>query len=229
MRPGQIGQAIRAGRAGHVRIALALAAAGFVLAGCGSANLNNPFSTAPPPQEDIPTISERFDQLFGAKLPTSAALDTADGTEFDCPLVKVRAGASTYAVAPSGQQPVATDLRYQATITRTARDCRRASGQIVARIGIEGRVIAGAAGAPETVTIPLRVAIVQAGVREKVLTTKVYTTTVSMAQGGSVPFSLVGEDLVYTMPRGLTSENYIFYVGFDPQALPPEPKTARRK
>jgi len=52
---------------------------------------------------------------------------------------------------------------------------------------------------------------------------------VSMSEDASVPFSIVGEDLTYTMPPGLTSENYIFYIGFDPQAVTPEPKPSRRK
>ena len=177
MRHKRIGRARVAGNGGHKRIAMALAA--VLLTSCSGATINNPFSTAPPAQEDIPTISERFDQLFGGRGKVS---ETApDGTEVDCPVVKIRAGASTYGVAPPGKQPVASELNYQATITRTARDCRRTpNGQIVARIGIQGRVIAGPAGAPETVEIPVRVAVVQAGVNERVLTTKVYRTTVSM-------------------------------------------------
>jgi len=224
MRHGWIEQAGVAGKAGYKRTTLALAVT-VLLVGC-SATINNPFSTAAPAQEDIPTISERFDQLFGAKKPAET---TADGTELDCPVVKIRAGASTYGVAPPGKQPIASELNYQATITRTARDCRRtAGGQIAARIGIQGRVIAGPAGAPATVEVPVRVAVVQAGVQERVLMTKVYRTTVSMTEGGG-SFSLVGEDLLYNMPGSLTSDSFVLYVGFDPQAITPEPRSSRRK
>ena len=104
---------------------------------------------------------------------------------------------------------------------------RRTGGQITARIGIQGRVIAGPAGSPPTVEIPLRVAVVQGGVQEKTIATKVYRTTVSMTEDGSVPFSLVAEDLVYPVPPGATGDSYIFYIGFDPQALKPEPKARR--
>lgn len=227
MRHGLIRQALGAGRTGHLRVALAIAAASTLLSGCGGTS--NMFST-PPDAEPLPTIGDRFNQLFGRK--SQAVGETApapDGAELDCPVVKIRAGASTYAVATPGKQPAGSDLRYQATITRTARDCTRSSGQIIARIGIQGRVIAGPAGTPATVEIPLRVAVVQAGVHEKVISTKVYRTSVSMSEDASVPFSLVGEDLAYTMPAGLTSDNYVFYIGFDPQALTPEPKSARRK
>jgi hypothetical protein len=221
------GRARVAGRTG--RGAFALALAGGLLSGCSGA-VNNPFSTQTLPSEPLPTISDRFSQLFGGKSQAVGELAAAsDGTELDCPVVKIRAGASTYAVAPPGKEPVASELRYQATITRTARDCRRSSGQIIARIGVQGRIIAGPAGAPATVEIPLRVAVVQAGVNEKVISTKVYRTTVSMSEDTGVPFSIVGEDLTYAMLPGLTSENYIFYIGFDPQAVTPEPKPSRRK
>ena len=215
------------GKPGHKRIALALAATAL-LAGCGGTTFNNPFSTAPPAQEDLPTIMDRFDQLFGRnKAPADPT--SSDGTEFDCPVVKIRAGASTYGVAPPGKQPIASELNYQATVTRTARDCRRVTGgQIAVRIGIQGRVIAGPAGAPAAVEVPVRVAIVQAGVNEKVLSTKVYRTTVQMNDSGSSPFSLVAEDLAYNMPANFTSENYIFYVGFDPQAVTPARPSRRR-
>ena len=225
MRHRRIGQARVAGNGGHKRIAMTFAA--VLLTSCSGATINNPFSTAPPAEEEIPTISERFDQLFGGRGKVS---ETApDGTEVDCPVVKIRAGASTYGVAPPGKQPVASELNYQATITRTARDCRRTSnGQIAARIGIQGRVIAGPAGAPETVEIPVRVAVVQTGVNERVLTTKVYRTTVSMTEAGGA-FSLVGEDLLFNMPAQLTSDSFVLYVGFDPQAVTPQAKPSRRK
>ena len=227
MRDRLIRQALVAGRAGHLRAAFALAAAAAVLSGCGGGS--NIFS-APADSGSIPSISDRYNQLFGSRSQAvGEAPPAADGTELDCPVVKIRAGASTYAVAPPGKQPVASELRYQATITRTARDCTRSSGQIVARIGIQGRVIAGPAGAPATVEIPLRVAVVQTGVHERVIATKVYRTTVSMTEDTSVPFSLVGEDLAYSMPPGATSESYVFYIGFDPQAVTPEAKSARKK
>ncbi|MEA2943795.1 MAG: hypothetical protein QOD09_4324, partial [Bradyrhizobium sp.] len=123
------------------------------------------------------------------------------------------------------KQAVGSDVRYQATITRTARDCNLNAGQITARVGIQGRVIVGPAGAPATVEIPLRVAVVQGGVNEKTITTTVVRTTVSMGEGLSVPFSAVAEDIVYPAVSADINDSYIFYIGFDPQALKPEPKS----
>jgi len=139
--------------------------------------------------------------------------------DMDCPQVAIRAGASTYAVAAPGKQAIGNDVRFQATITKMARDCTKAGGEITARIGIQGRIVVGPAGAPATVEVPLRVAVVQGGVGEKVIATKAYKTTVTMGEDESVPFTLVADDLVYPVPAANVADNYIFYVGFDPQLV----------
>jgi hypothetical protein len=179
------------------------------------------------------SLGDRFKSLFGGKPEEPAAANPPPPSEgapdLNCPPVSIRAGASTYAVAAPGKQPVGNDLRYQVTITRTARDCTRTGGDITGRIGIQGRVIAGPAGAPGSVEIPLRVAVVQGGVQEKTIATKVYRTTVTMSEDGSVPFSLVAEDMVYPAPPAAIGDSYIFYIGFDPQALMPEPKVAVKR
>src|SRR5256714_13237804 len=174
------------------------------------------------------SLTDRFKGLFGGKSDeepaTNAPAVPQDTGDLTCPPVTVRAGASTYAVAAPGKQPVGNDLRFQATISKMARECSVNGGVITARIGIQGRVIAGPAGAPSSVQIPLRVAVVQGGVSEKTIATKAYQTTVSMSEDSSVPFTLVADDLVYPAPTGGVGDSYIFYIGFDPQALKPEPK-----
>jgi hypothetical protein len=177
------------------------------------------------------SITDRFKSLFGGsseekpKAPTEATEDT----DLTCPPVAVRAGASTFKVGAPGKEAAGNDLRYQATISKTARECSINAGQITARIGIQGRVIAGPAGAPPSVQVPVRVAVVQAGIGEKVIATKAYQTTVAMTEDSSVPFVLVAEDLVYPAPTGAAADSYVFYVGFDPQALKPEPKAKPAK
>jgi hypothetical protein len=187
------------------------------------------------------SLTDRFKSLFGGGSsdkpaePAPGAAPGADGaagegqTDLNCPPVSIRAGASTYLVAAPGKEAIGNDVRFQATITKTARDCTRAGGEITARIGIQGRVIAGPAGAPETVQIPLRVAVVQGGVNEKTIATKAYRTTVTMAEDGSVPFTLVADDMVYPVPPAAAADAYIFYIGFDPQALAPEAKAPAKR
>ncbi len=175
------------------------------------------------------SLTDRFKSLFGggkseqpAENPPPAS--TEPQPDETCPPVSIRAGASTYTVAAPGKQPIGNDVRFQVTITKTARECIKAGGEVTAHVGIQGRVIAGPAGAPASVEIPIRIAVVQGGVSEKVIATKAYRTSVAMSEEGSVPFSFVAEDLVYPVPPGATGDSYLFYIGFDPQALAPEPK-----
>ncbi|MBR1156490.1 hypothetical protein [Bradyrhizobium sp. JYMT SZCCT0428] len=210
---------------GDIRL-LRVALAATVVAGLGC-GLAQPASAQ--------SLTDRFKGLFGgtsdepAPAPGAAPKAEEDTGDLTCPEVRVRAGASTYAVAAPGKQPVGNDLRFQATIGKTARQCSLNGGVITARIGIQGRVIAGPAGAPSSVQVPLRVAVVQGGISEKTIATKAYQTTVSMTETGSEPFTLVAEDLVYPVPAPGTSDNYIFYIGFDPQALKPERPAPRKK
>jgi hypothetical protein len=213
-----------AGRVRRLRGALALAVAGTLLSGCGGGSM---FGDSSDPS---PSIGDRFSQLFGSRSQAVGENPPPPvDNELSCPPVRIRPGASTYAVGLPGRPATGTDLRYQASITRTARDCTQNGDQITARIGIQGRVISGPAGSPATVEVPIRVAVVQGGVQERTVTTKVYRTTVSMSAAGNDPFSLVVEDIVYPAPSAATVDSYIFYIGFDPQALTPEPRASRRR
>lgn len=178
------------------------------------------------------SITDRFKSLFGSsekdQAPTVSNGPPVE-SQLTCPSVTVRSGASTYAVGLPGKEASGSDLRYQAVISRTARECNLNTGVISAKIGIQGRIIAGPAGAPTSVDVPLRVAVVQEGVSPKTVFTKAYRTSVSMQPDGSVPFSLVAEDVAYPAPSVSDNDAYVFYVGFDPQALKPEPKARKRK
>ena len=155
------------------------------------------------------SLTDRFKGLFGGKQAKSRRRSSRPSPkpEVNCPQVTIRFGASTYAVAAPGKQAVGNDVRYQASIGKLARECIKAGDEITAHIGIQGRVIAGPAGAPATVEVPLRVAVVQGGIGEKVIATKAYTTTVTMSQDESVPFTFVAEDLVYPAPVGRAGDN----------------------
>ena len=214
------------GRTGALRSLLVITAASLTLAGCGGGSM---FGGSSPSNGGGSSMTDRFTQLFSGKSTEVGAPQSAQNDEnsLTCPSVSIRPGASTYAVGAAGKPAVGNDLSYQATITRTARSCDLINGQISVKIGIQGRVIVGPAGGPDMVMVPLRVAVVQEGVSPKTIATKVFQTSVQLGGIDSVPFSLVGEDLVYPAPTGDAGDSYIFYIGFDPQALKPEPRAAR--
>jgi hypothetical protein len=206
----------------------AAASAAILLAvGCGA------FASAASAQSDSPSLTDRFKSLFGGGSKSDVPIvdPQAPAPDLNCPPVTIRAGASTYLVGTPGKDAVGNDVRFQASITRTSRSCDLEDGQITAKIGIQGRVISGPAGAPETIEVPMRIAVVQGGVNEKTIATKAYRTTVTMTETGSTPFTIIADDVVYPAPPPAIGDAYIFYIGFDPQALTPaaKPKPARKK
>jgi hypothetical protein len=183
-------------------------------------------------QDQSPSFTDKLKGLFGGRKSDDQqppVVDSMPKAELDCPQVAIRAGASTYAIAAPGKQAVGDDVKYQASIIKMARDCTMVDGQITVHIGIQGRVIVGPSGAPPTVEIPLRVAVVQGGVGEKVITTKAFRTTVELGENETVPFTLVTDDVVYPAPAPADADHYIFYVGFDPQLAPEKPARPVRK
>lgn len=208
------------------------AVAAVALTGCGGGSMFGSSSGTGASS----SVGTRFSQLFGSNsqeattTATASTQSTDNSSDLTCPSVQIRFGASTLAVGLPGKPASGSDLRYQGTITRTARDCNLSNGKITARIGIQGRVIVGPAGAPPTVDVPIRVAVVQDGAPEKIIFTKAYRTSVAIAPGElNADFSLVAEDMTYPAPSADANDSYIFYVGFDPAGLKPEAPAKGKK
>jgi hypothetical protein len=150
--------------------------------------------------------------------------------DVNCPPVDVRQGASTLTIGSNGNQS-AMAVRYQGEFTREARDCAVVGGNMVMRIGIQGRVIVGPAGGPGQVEVPLRIAIVQetpGGARP--ITTKFIRIPVMVASNDSNPvFTHVEEGVTFPVPTPTSSlDDYIAYVGFDPFTAQAQDKTKEK-
>ncbi len=178
------------------------------------------------------SLGDRFKDMLGIKSqPEQTAPVSGDQVSvpdnLTCPSVAIRSGASTYAVGVPGKPASGTDLRYQATIRETARECdyNTDTHQIAIKVGIRGRVIVGPAGAPPTVEVPLRVAVVEDGISSKTIATNAYTITVNLSGDEGGAYSFVSDDISYPAPPIAAADRYVFYVGFDPQALKPEPRS----
>jgi len=140
----------------------------------------------------------------------------------------VRTGTATLMIGSKAGEgdPSALDLRYQATIIRTARECRVNSGVMTMKIGIEGRVITGPAGGPGTITVPLRLAVVQEGVNPKTILSKFASVQVEVASAvDRVPFTHIDPEISFPLPQPIANiDAYVVYVGFDPAGAPQEKK-----
>ena len=146
----------------------------------------------------------------------AAAAQPAPSMDENCPSADIRQGASTLAVAAKTQQPTASDLRYQLSITQLARQCALEGPDVRIRVGVQGRVIVGPAGAPSQVEVPLRYAVVREGVEPKTIVSKFRRIPVALPPGSSnVTFTDIEEDLRFPLPSPAELEAYVVYIGFD--------------
>jgi len=187
----------------------------LVLAGCGSANL-------------FGNSSLDFFNTSSKASTSDAAAGNESATDIECPSVMVRTGTATLLIGSKAGEgdPSALDLRYQATIIRTARECRVNSGVMTMKVGIEGRVITGPAGGPGTITVPLRLAVVQEGVNPKTILSKFASVQVEVASAvDRVPFTHIDPEISFPLPQPIANiDAYVVYVGFDPAGAPQEKK-----
>jgi len=193
-----------------------------VLAGCSSIGSS--------PSPNSPSLTDRFTSLFGAS-PAGQEPSKVAGPDpnLDCPTVDVRQGASTIQVNATGKGADAGTLRYQISISRTARECAIAGGTMSMKVGIQGRVILGPVGAPGQVEVPLRLAVVREGVEPKTIWTRFYKLPVAVPAGQSnVPFAYVEENLAFPVPSAGELAAYVVYAGFD-QAVKEAPAKKTKK
>src|SRR5438477_196396 len=76
------------------------------------------------------------------------------------------------------------------------------AGNMTMKVGVQGRVILGPAGAPGVIEVPVRLALVQEGVEPKTIWTKGYRVAVNVPPGQSnVPFVHIEEDITFPLPK----------------------------
>jgi len=111
-----------------------------------------------------------------------------------CPTVDVPDGGAALR-NPPGATGTAASLRSQTTLGRLARECTRLQdGAIRVKVGIEGHVLLGPAGAPGRFDAPLTITLKSSG---KVLVSRSRRVPVTVPPGAAQGlFSVVEDDLV---------------------------------
>src|SRR5215831_15769690 len=231
----------------HRPAAAALLALLLLNAGCGSGSVGSPVTTAAAPAAtppstpaaapaatptsapaatppapsppSTPSFKDRIASFFSGatqKEPQPVANAQPDA---ECPFLDIRQGASTLTIPPTPPDGAneAMSLKYQGTFVRAARDCAVVGGQMVMRVGVQGRIIVGPAGGPGQLDVPLRIAIVSTPLTApKTLVTKLIRIPVAIGPNTSnADFTHIEEGLTFPMPPS-SSDQYIVYIGFDP-------------
>jgi hypothetical protein len=218
-------------RGGRLVVVLA---GGLVVAGCTSGG--SLFgSSSPASAENTSTsgtktsFTDRMSAFFlGSPAPAGTGMAGPTG-DVDCPTMDIRQGASTYSVAAPGQEANATNLRYQASIARASRECAVLGATMTIKVGLQGRVLLGPAGGPGQVDVPVRLALVHEGMQPKTVWTKFYRIPVTVPTGQTnVSFVHIEEDMTVPTPSAAELDDYIIYVGFDPNGIKEPEKRAPR-
>jgi hypothetical protein len=167
--------------------------------------------------QSSPSISDKISRFFAGSSAESGTANTV--SQLYCPFIDIREGASTLSVGPTGDN-AALALKYQGTFVRAARQCAVVNGQMVMKVGVEGRIIVGPAGGPGEVDIPLRIAVVEDTVSgPKPIVSKFIRLPVTVPpDAGFTTFTHIEDALSFPLPPEADLENYTVYIGFDPLA-----------
>jgi hypothetical protein len=206
------------------------------LGGSSTTSSPPPAPAGSPPPSD-PSLKDRVSGFFSGSSATSPQQVSGTREVEDCPLINIRQGASTLTIGPSGNANSgagasddngAMAVKYQGTFARAARECALVGGQLVMKIGVEGRIIIGPAGGPGQIDVPLRIAVVEETTKgTRPIVTKFIRIPVTVASATDNPtFTHVEEGVSFPMPKDLDS--YVVYIGFDPLALQPPAQPAAK-
>lgn len=158
---------------------------------------------------------------------TTAPAHTPDPDDYKkiahCPKVAVRAGTQTHLVTERAKAGAAPKIRFQGTITKTARDCDTGTGNLKMRIGVAGRLLTGPDGGSGTVRLPVRVVALIPPLEQKeaeVLYSKLHEVAVDLPAGRpSVSWAMIDEGVDVKLDKRVK-----VYVGFDTQGEAKKPK-----
>jgi hypothetical protein len=202
-------------------------------------------STTAPAPAPVPAAASSGDRWLPAditnlfagssdKAPQPVAGATPD---VECPYIQIREGASTLIINGAGDN-AAMSLKYEGTFVRAARQCAVVAGQMVMKVGVEGRIVLGPQGGPGQINVPLRIAIVdEKPSSSKTIVTRLIVVPVMVASADDNPiFTHVEDNLSFPLPSPAAElENYIVYIGFDPLAAQaqqrhekPKPRVRRK-
>jgi hypothetical protein len=130
-----------------------------------------------------------------------------------CPPVEIRVGTESLVVYERGHEGDEGAVRFQASLSKTARECHSDGDTMTMKVGIIGRLIAGPKGGAGNFTVPVRVAVV-----------KQHGATVLFSQMQKAPVSLseptFASDYTYvfdnvTFKIAPDDRDLVVYVGYD--------------
>lgn len=165
-----------------------------ILSGCTSSNLG----------ESLGIGSQASAPAASAAAPVGAVVQGV------CPQVSLRDGTAFYRTYGKGSKEDPENVAFQASIADTTRACTRNEAAIGITVMAQGRVASGPAGKAGTLSMPVRVEVVD---RDQVLYSEVVKTEVAIADPAQ-PAQFVFTKNDISVPATLSSFTRV-YIGFD--------------
>ena len=197
---------------GRTYLAIALVPTMALLASCQTSG-GNVFSDAAPKADGENQQVATAQQAGRNPNAASKLKNTKNSLSDYCPALAIRSGTESYRIyAKAKNKSLESNLRYQATILKVARECKYVGDQLEIIFGARGRIITGPSGGPGKIQMPIRIAIQQGGCSRHF---KLYKSPAEVKSGNaSAIFQFVSEKVVIPAPDGV---NVRMFMGFDPE------------
>ena len=192
-------------------------AASIVLGGCGMSSLTSGlgsslFGSEKKPANDIAAITE--DQLLSAaKLDVGQSAVGGNGRQaLGCPQMAVLPQDKHYTVYEPGREGDGLAIVHRGEITRMARECQIAPGQIVVKYGFSGKLLLGPRGQAGTFTMPVAVHVADVG-QQRVAGDQL-NVDVTIAEGQPQGYFSAVRTVSFAIPEGTRPADYKVYLSF---------------
>jgi hypothetical protein len=189
--------------------------AGLALGGCGVSTLTSSlsggiFGSSKPP-ETTQKVSEG-NLLTAAEADVGGQVDiTAKGA--DCPAVSIAPGDNNITFSVKGGNNDGLSVMHRGEITKTARECAASNGGMSVRYGFAGRVLLGPQGKVGTITLPVKVTVLDSG--HKTLKSENVKVPVTITPDQTAGFFSVTRDVVVPVAAGASARSYQIVIAFD--------------
>lgn len=174
------------------RISAGMAAAGMmlVIAGCQSGDGSSALNVGNAPKQDERVLESEL-RAF-------------------CPPVELRQGTSFFNTYERGGEQDANRVIYQASIADVSRSCTYNNNVIGVTVAVAGRIVPGPKGKAGSITMPIRIVLIQDG---QVIKSELYRHPVTIGDTiGATQF--VFTDTSIQLP-GPVSRRTLIYAGYD--------------
>jgi hypothetical protein len=189
--------------------------------GCGISSITSGlgssiFGGSSSEQESTPGVSE--EQLLSAAKnsgggPVSPIVgEIAHG----CPRMSVSPRASHLTIYEDGRAGDGLAIMHRGEITKTARECHIAPGQVTVKYGFSGRVLLGPRGKAGNVTLPINVTVTDSK-RAKIASDST-SVGVAVAVDNPIGYFSTVRTVTFPIPEGSRPGEFELFVGFDQDA-----------